>query len=122
LQLKRAHSADPDSADSRKSPSAGPFGKELTPPDTRGGQPIPGASAGPFGKSLPDESIVGSPLKKHRASVAEGMDDEKAARPSSFPPALGDILAKAEADQQKQQQQQKQGTPTVKEEEEEEEL
>ncbi len=123
LQLKRQHSVEPESAGasgaSRKSPSAGPLGGELTPPEIKGAQPIPGASTTLFGKSFPDDAIVGSPLKKHRPSVTEGADGDQGTRASSFPPALGDVLAKAEA---AQQQQQKQTTPTVKEEDEDEEL
>lgn len=65
-----------------------------------------GPTSSLFGKSLPDESIIGSPLKKHRASVAEGLDADSrsilGSGSSSFPPALGDILAKAEAAQKKQ--------------------
>ena len=60
--------------------------------------------------------MVGSPLKKQRPSFAEGMTDEQTGRPSSFPPALGDILAKAEASQQQR------APPAVREEDEEEEL
>jgi hypothetical protein len=108
-QLKRAHSADPESASasSRKSPSAGPFtggdaAAGTTPPDagataTTGGgllssslQPLSGASL--FGKSLENDAstaTVGSPLKKARPSIA-GLDDVNV-------PQLGDVLAKAEA-------------------------
>jgi len=89
----------------------------LTPPDAHGGQPIPGPSAAGFGMSLPDDSIVVSPLKRHRPSIAEGVDDEHGTHSSPFPPALGDILAKAEAAQQ-----QKRTTPTLREEDEDEEL
>ena len=102
---------------SRKSPSTGPFGEE-TPPESKGGQPIPGSSTTLFGKSIPDDTMVGSPLKKHRPSVAEGMDSEQATRPSPFPPALGDVLAKAEAAQQQKQS----AATAVKEEDEDEEL
>ncbi|TPX18863.1 uncharacterized protein E0L32_011478 [Thyridium curvatum] len=140
-KLKRQHSADPDgslaaSGMPRKSPSAGPFGGSETPPETKGGQPIPGASssssgaaaaggmatgtAGMFGKSF-DDAIVGSPLKKHRASIhGIGDESEEAPRPASFPPALGDVLAKAEAAQQQKQQQQTKQAAAVNEEEEEE--
>ncbi|EFW99107.1 hypothetical protein CMQ_5528 [Grosmannia clavigera kw1407] len=71
-----------------------------------------------FGKSLPDDSIIGSPLKRHRASLAEGLEGEqRSGLGSSFPPALGDILAKAEAAQK--QQSQTSLAPAVKEEDEE---
>ncbi|KAH6616988.1 hypothetical protein F5144DRAFT_596104 [Chaetomium tenue] len=69
IRLKRAHSADPDSASSpRKSPSAG----IATPPEaaTPGGLAPLGGAAGIFGKSLTDDSnVVGSPLKKARPSL-----------------------------------------------------
>ena len=63
------------------------------------GAPGGGGGGGLFGKSLPDDSVVGSPLKKHRASVAEGTDGDPRSvlNSGAFPPALGDILAKAEA-------------------------
>jgi len=63
---------------------------------------------------LPNDAVVGSPLKKQRPSFAEGMTDDQAGRPASFPPALGDILAKAEASLHQQ------APPAVKEEDEEE--
>jgi hypothetical protein len=95
-QLKRAHSAEPDSAAaSSKSPSAGPFGGDITPPKTDVGHQIPGAPASLLSKSVPNDAIVGSPLKKQRPSFAEGMTDEKGSRSDNLP-ALGDILAKAE--------------------------
>ncbi|CAK7264722.1 hypothetical protein SEPCBS57363_001224 [Sporothrix epigloea] len=127
IRLKRQHSIDPvnagTSADaSRKSPSTGPFGGELTPPEgnvaapntagqassslyaTAGGASIAEASSleasttsSIFGKSLPDESVVGSPLKRHRASVAENFEGDPRSILGVFPPALGDVLAKAEA-------------------------
>ncbi|KAL2258565.1 hypothetical protein VTK26DRAFT_8087 [Humicola hyalothermophila] len=72
IRLKRAHSADPDSASSpRKSPSAG----ASTPPERTGSGEsslAPGATAGVFGgrPGLPDDSaVVGSPLKKARPSL-----------------------------------------------------
>ena len=50
-----------------------------------------------FGKSLPeDHNIIGSPLKKARPSISGDLGDLKS---GMFPPALGDILAKAEAAQ-----------------------
>ncbi|KAK3945585.1 hypothetical protein QBC46DRAFT_94711 [Diplogelasinospora grovesii] len=104
IRLKRAHSAEPESAtSSRKSPSAAPSAREETPPE--GAKPIPGASTstpgGLFGKSLPEDSIIGSPLKKARPSISEvgGLGDPTRPGGSSFPPALGDVLAKAEAAQ-----------------------
>ena len=59
---------------------------------------LTGMSAGSlFGKSLPeDHNIIGSPLKKARPSISGDLGELK---PGMFPPALGDILAKAEAAQ-----------------------
>ncbi|KAL1899933.1 hypothetical protein Sste5346_002799 [Sporothrix stenoceras] len=120
-------SATASSNNFRKSPSTGPFGGELTPTEGSGATPSAsglasgvasavsggaGSASGDaaglstsansgslFGKSLPDDSAIGSPLKRHRASVAEGSDSDPRSVFSSgaFPPALGDILAKAEA-------------------------
>lgn len=97
IRLKRAHSVEPDSANSsRKSPGAPSLAGEATPPE--GGKPtLPGMSvAALFGKSLPEDNIIGSPLKKARPSIS-GIGDLRTG--GSFPPALGDILAKAEAAQ-----------------------
>ncbi|KAK3381593.1 hypothetical protein B0H63DRAFT_209319 [Podospora didyma] len=108
IRLKRAHSVEPDSANSsRKSPSAG----EATPPE--GVKPTIGLSSTTlFGRSLPEDSVVGSPLKKARPSISEVG--------GAFPPALGDILAKAEAAQAAQSKQEH--PPAVREEDIEEEL
>jgi hypothetical protein len=71
-------------------------GEAATPPEG-GKQPaLTGMSAASiFGKSLPEENIIGSPLKKARPSISDIGD----LKPGMFPPALGDILAKAEAAQ-----------------------
>lgn len=132
IRLKRAHSADPDSASvsSRKSPSAGPLAGDATPPESGGlGSPhvftagggSGGGGAGPppsaplFGgksASLADDhtGVIGSPMKKPRPSIA-GLDDLQrddnggkststtVGGSGSFPSALGDVLAKAEAAQ-----------------------
>lgn len=47
---------------------------------------------------LPDESVVGSPLKKHRASLYD-MDKEMMQRRlgMGFSSGLGDVVAAAEA-------------------------
>lgn len=100
LQLKRAHSADPESASasSRKSPSSGPFTGEATPPE--GGASLPPLSgASLFSKSFEsDAAVVGSPLKKARPSIA-GLDDANGGGAASGAglPQLGDVLAQAEA-------------------------
>lgn len=123
IKLKRAHSADPESASasSRKSPSTGPFTGETTPPEPSAGGGQPSSSVPPpplsgaslFGKSWENDSaaaVVGSPMKKARPSIA-GLDDA-AANGGGGVPQLGDVLAKAEAAQAakvQQQQQQQQG-------------
>ena len=120
LQLKRAHSADIDSASSpRKSPSAG----VSTPPE----QPVNvglaplGGAAGIFGKNLTDDSdVVGSPLKKARPSLGGDASiggDIGSSTGGSFPSALGDVLAKAQAAQASQDKERV--APPVKMEEEE---
>ncbi|KAG0650053.1 hypothetical protein D0Z07_3520 [Hyphodiscus hymeniophilus] len=78
IKLKRQHSAEPLNTNSRKSPgSIGSTSLGATPPDdTNGVAPQPTLSNNVFGStSLPDDSIVGSPLKKHRASLHD-MDNE----------------------------------------------
>lgn len=96
-----------------KSPSATPLPGDSTPPE--GAKPVPGLSSALFGRSLPDDAVVGSPLKKARPSVSEADNNGE---PRSFPPALGDILAKAEAAQAAQGKEQ--AAPPVKEDVEEE--
>ncbi|KXX75818.1 hypothetical protein MMYC01_207687 [Madurella mycetomatis] len=106
IRLKRAHSAEPDSASSpRKSPSAG----AATPPQNPlGAGGMASAAAGIFGKSLPEDSdVIGSPMKKARPSIGDVGDLSAGGSPSgSFPTpsALGDILAKAQASQASQDQ------------------
>ncbi|KAK3901627.1 hypothetical protein C8A05DRAFT_44765 [Staphylotrichum tortipilum] len=104
IRLKRAHSAEPDSASSpRKSPSAG----VSTPPELTAGSsglaPLGTSAAGIFGKSLADDAnVIGSPLKKARPSLGgdvSGAADIGGGSAGSFAPALGDILAKAQAAQ-----------------------
>ncbi|KAK3384325.1 hypothetical protein B0T24DRAFT_80632 [Lasiosphaeria ovina] len=116
IRLKRAHSAEPDSAaSSRKSPSTG----AATPPSTEAPKPSIGLSSTTlFGKSLPEDSVVGSPLKKARPSISEGAGTRTG---GGFPPGLGDILAKAEAAQAAHNKQEH-SAPIKKEEDIEEEL
>lgn len=100
IQLKRAYDADQDSASASpgKSPGAAPLAGDITPPE--GAKPIPGLpSSSLFSRSLPDDTIIGSPLKKARPSIAGLDDDVPAGQPRSFPPGLGDVLARAEAAQ-----------------------
>ena len=87
---------------------------EATPPEGAKSSSLAGMStAGLFGRSLPEDNVVGSPLKKARPSIGDIGD----LKPGMFPPALGDILAKAEAAQAAANK--SQHSPTVKEEEEE---
>jgi len=77
-QLKRQHSAEPLNINSRKSPgSIGTTSLGATPPtETEGPVPAPTLPNSVFSStSLPDDSVVGSPLKKHRGSLQD-MDNE----------------------------------------------
>ncbi|KAH8666336.1 hypothetical protein BX600DRAFT_380460 [Xylariales sp. PMI_506] len=90
IRLKRQHSAEPDSAaasGSRKSPSTEP-----TPTDTTASNVGPAAAG--VSNLIAEESTIGSPLKKQRASSSEIMD-----RSAGFPSALGDVLGRATAEQ-----------------------
>lgn len=104
IRLKRQHSAEPESAggsNDHKSPSAGPYGGESTPP-TASQPDRPAAEGGALGllaAAFTNESIIGSPMKKHRANEDGATED----RSANFPSALGDVLARATADQQKKQ-------------------
>lgn len=91
-QLKRQRSFDPDGSTppDQKSPHLGSLPATESPPVSTGfggfgglGN-IPGlSSTGALGKSLPDDNVVGSPLKKQRA----GPLDDLSAQPS--PSSLG---------------------------------
>ncbi len=71
-----------------------------------------GSAAGIFGKALTDDAanVIGSPLKKARPSLGAdagllGVGGDRGSPTtgtSGFPPALGDILAKAQAAQASQ--------------------
>ena len=92
-QLKRQHSAEPMNANARKSPaSLGSTSVGATPPaEADSNQTLP---SNVFGTSLLNDSVVGSPLKKHRASVADiglGMGLNSSLG--------GDVVAAAEAAQ-----------------------
>ena len=79
---------------------------------------IPGSALGPPG--LMDESIVGSPLKKHRASVYGTGDESKRAN-LGFP--LADVLGAAEgAERNRAAQEAEKAAPVKQENEMEEEL
>lgn len=93
IKLKRQHSAEPLNANARKSPaSLGSTSVGATPPaEADSNQTLP---SNVFGTSLPDDSVIGSPLKKHRASVADiglgmGLNNSLG----------GDVIAAAEAAQ-----------------------
>lgn len=103
IRLKRAHSAEPDNQSSpRKSPSTG----AATPPEgsnPAGAGNVAGVVGMFGGRSLPDDNIIGSPMKKARPSIGD-IGDLKGSPggiggTGTFAPALGDILAKAEAAQ-----------------------
>ncbi|KAK8069317.1 hypothetical protein PG994_005933 [Apiospora phragmitis] len=98
IRLKRQHSAEPDSAAaSRKSPSNGPTAGS-TP--TESGSSTAPATAGGLTNLLSqafsdDTTTIGSPLKKQRGSG----DDVTMDRSAGFPSAIGDVLARATAEQ-----------------------
>ncbi|KAJ4413609.1 hypothetical protein N0V82_008431 [Gnomoniopsis sp. IMI 355080] len=94
IRLKRQRSTDPDSSTppDQKSPHLGALPAADSPPVSTGfggfgglGN-IPGLTGtGALGKSLPDDNVVGSPLKKQRAGP---LDDLSAQRvPSSLGPS-----------------------------------
>ncbi|KAF4637833.1 hypothetical protein G7Y89_g234 [Cudoniella acicularis] len=99
--LKRQHSAEPLNVNSRRSPgSIGSTSVGATPPaegDTTSA-PAPTLGSSVFGASLPDDSVVGSPLKKHRASLYD-MDNETMQKRlgMGFSSGRGDVVAAAEA-------------------------
>jgi hypothetical protein len=91
---------------SRKSPSSsGTPAAATTPPETSQDTSAPAEpnNATPFGATkLPDESLIGSPLKKHRASIYEGDESEmkKLLNRTGFGQApMSDVLGLAEASQ-----------------------
>ncbi|RFU35376.1 hypothetical protein B7463_g974, partial [Scytalidium lignicola] len=101
IKLKRQHSAEPlSTTNSRQSVSVGSTPGVDSPPETEAAAPhvtLPNSVFG--GVSLPDDSVVGSPLKKHRGSVQD-IDNETLQKRMGmgFGSGLGDILAKAEAE------------------------
>ncbi|TVY91492.1 hypothetical protein LAWI1_G002057 [Lachnellula willkommii] len=98
--LKRQHSAEPLNANSRKSPaSIGTTSVGATPPADV--DPAPTAnqtlSNSVFGAGLLDDSVVGSPLKKHRASLYDTDNETIQKRLGLGLSGGGDVLAAAEA-------------------------
>ncbi|EHA56661.1 hypothetical protein MGG_02478 [Pyricularia oryzae 70-15] len=103
IHLKRARSADPDSAAANpvKTENQQPASQSNTPDNKsllESLSPVPSTSA-TFGgsafnnKNIPDDAIVGSPLKKQRA--LSGPDAEKLSQAAG----LGSILAQVQAGQ-----------------------
>ena len=76
-----------------KSPSAGPTAGESTPTDSLSGLSPVAATGGPnlLSQAFTEESVIGSPLKKQRAS----NDDAARGRPTGFPAAMADVLSRA---------------------------
>ncbi|KAK8084606.1 hypothetical protein PG997_005877 [Apiospora hydei] len=97
IRLKRQHSAEPDSAAaSRKSPSNGPTAGST--PTESGSSAAPTTSGGItnlLSQAFSDDTTIGSPLKKQRGSG----DDISMDRSAGFPSAIGDVLARATAEQ-----------------------
>ncbi|TVY54632.1 hypothetical protein LSUE1_G009896, partial [Lachnellula suecica] len=98
--LKRQHSAEPLNANSRRSPgSIGTTSLGATPPadldqPSTSNQTL---SNSVFGTGLPDDSIVASPLKKHRASLYDMDNETMQKRLGMGLTSGGDVLAAAEA-------------------------
>ncbi|KAI0442778.1 hypothetical protein F4803DRAFT_349126 [Xylaria telfairii] len=116
IRLKRQHSAEPESigSNNRKSPSAGPYAGNSTPPETaQPDRPAPETAANLLSQAFTAESTIGSPMKKHRAN-GDGTTEDRSV---NFPSALGDVLGRATTGQQK-----KESIPTVQITEEDEEL
>jgi len=99
-KLKRQHSAEPLNANSRRSPgSIGTPSLGETPP-AEADQPSTAnqtLSSSVFGANLPDDSVVGSPLKKHRASLYDMDNDTMQKRLGMGLTTGGDVIAAAEA-------------------------
>ncbi|KXJ89721.1 hypothetical protein Micbo1qcDRAFT_121322 [Microdochium bolleyi] len=99
IRLKRQHSVEPDSA--KKSPSVDPATGGNTPPELLSSEkPVSDTVSSLLSQAFNgDSATVGSPLKKHRASVDASTLD----RSAGFPSAIGDVLGRATADQQKKE-------------------
>lgn len=95
-QLKRAHSAEPLNSAARPSPgSTGPdTPAAASPPPTEIESKPPMLASSVFGAGLTDDATtIGSPLKKHRASLMG--DDSMTKRLAGFT-SMGDVVAAAE--------------------------
>ncbi|KAJ2897924.1 hypothetical protein MKZ38_004299 [Zalerion maritima] len=94
IRLKRQHSAEPESLTQT---TASTVTGAVADSPAAGGNPVDGTkSALPHAfKGIPEDTVIGSPLKKHRASMHG--DSMQVPRSSDFPMPMGDVLAKAEA-------------------------
>jgi len=99
IKLKRQHSAEPLNASSRRSPgSIGSTSLGTTPPAETDMATVPANSTlsnSVFG-GLPDGMAVGSPLKKHRASLYDMDNDTMQKRLMGFTAGV-DVVAVAES-------------------------
>ncbi|KAI0096371.1 hypothetical protein GGR51DRAFT_553569 [Nemania sp. FL0031] len=101
IRLKRQHSVEPESASgNRKSPSAGPYAGDSTPPETTQTDRAAPEAAAPslLSQAFTAESTIGSPMKKQRAN-ADGVVEDRSA---NFPSALGDVLGRITSQQHKE--------------------
>lgn len=91
-QLKRAHSADPDSS----TPETSQLGSNSDTPGEVGtatSQPIPTPGGGSHAADkTASDAIVGSPLKKARPSVDQGSAADKYSATQSLSAALGSAM------------------------------
>lgn len=78
----------------RKSPSTTPTAGEGTPTDaSQAGKLMPDSVSNLMSRAFGDDTSIGSPLKKQRASVDAAPQD----RSANFPSAIGDVLGRATA-------------------------
>ncbi|KAJ6787033.1 hypothetical protein PWT90_05672 [Aphanocladium album] len=94
IRLKRAHSADPDANSTPSTPQLG--SNNDTPGELASSSikpiPTPSASAHAIETISPD-AIVGSPMKKARASVDQGTGGDKYSSTQSLSAALGSVMS-----------------------------
>ena len=129
-QLKRQHSAEPVATPSllRKTSTTATPGSSDSPTSNPTDPATTLLPSSAFDSKQPkfDDSIIGSPLKKARASLSGGDDlgsGQRAGLGLGVSGMAGDIMGRIEQDQkQQQQQQQQQQQPIKKEELEDEEL
>ncbi|KAI9738882.1 MAG: hypothetical protein M1818_005195 [Claussenomyces sp. TS43310] len=120
IKLKRQHSAEPINASSRKSP--GTLGSPVfgpTPSDAvlTTEAPSVDVDSGAIDHSVSDEFTIGSPLKKHRASVFDNPADAEGRLGDNLGAPMANVLGLAEAKQAAQV-----SSPSPKVEDDEEEL